>query len=123
MELRNDNVAPLVEAAEQADWDTSYQRQCKRHYKNTEKRLDLVSKFKTKKYMAQLRELMDEAGVHSAEFVRGTGKGKKQKSDYPAIKWEWVDQYENGGYSGDSYSGYIYIELKPNRYLKLNYSM
>lgn len=91
-----------------------------RHFR---KRIELISRFHTKKYMAQLRDLMKDASVFDSMFVKGTGKGKKQKSDYPAIKWEWVDQYENGGYSGDSFSGFVYIQIKPGRFLRLHYSM
>jgi hypothetical protein len=34
----------------------------------------------------------------------------------------WVDQTCNGGYLGDDYSGFMYIELKPNLYLQAYYS-
>ncbi len=35
----------------------------------------------------------------------------------------WVDQYQNGGYSGDSFAGYVYVRIQPGMYLKFHYSM
>lgn len=35
----------------------------------------------------------------------------------------WVDQYRNGGYSGDSFAGCIFIKINQTEYLKFHYSM
>lgn len=35
----------------------------------------------------------------------------------------WIDERENGGYSGDSYSGFVYIQISRLDYLKFSYSM
>ncbi|MCY9861507.1 hypothetical protein OTK49_03120 [Vibrio coralliirubri] len=35
----------------------------------------------------------------------------------------WIDERENGGYSGDSYSGYGYIKISSLDYLKFSYSI
>lgn len=35
----------------------------------------------------------------------------------------WVDQYCNGGYSGDDFAGWIYIKISKKQYLKFHYSM
>ena len=38
------------------------------------------------------------------------------------LKQHWVDQYSSGP-EGDSYDGYIYIQLKEKMFLRVNYSM
>lgn len=114
MSEQETEIDPAVEA---------YKREWARADRQFKKRIEIVSRLRTKKYMEQLRDLMSEACVNHAEFVRTTGKADKQKSDWPAIKCEWIDQYENGGYSGDSYAGYIYLQIKADRFLKLHYSM
>jgi hypothetical protein len=35
----------------------------------------------------------------------------------------WIDEHENGGFCGDSYSGYGYIKISAKDYLKFSYSM
>jgi hypothetical protein len=37
------------------------------------------------------------------------------------IQTYWVDQWMNGGYTGDNFAGDIYIQLKENLYLKAGY--
>ena len=41
----------------------------------------------------------------------------------PDIKGVWVDQWQNGGYTGDSYAGDIYIKINKSLYLKIPYEM
>jgi len=44
--------------------------------------------------------------------------------DMPSfIEEEWVNQYENGGYSGDSYAGFSYLKLAEDAWLVFHYSM
>lgn len=59
---------------------------------------------------------------HPDEIVRKKA-GELAEEDFGSIQQFWVDQYENGGYTGDSYAGYIYVEIKPGKYLKAHYSM
>ena len=104
------------------DIEESIKRHFQRVDRHNKRRIELLSRFKTKRFIKQIRELMED-GVHSLCFVRTTERGKKQKSDYSAIKWEWVDQYTNGGYLGDEYAGYIYVQVKPDRFLRMQYEM
>lgn len=48
--------------------------------------------------------------------------GQYQQEKYGKIRGYWVEQWPVGD-SGDSWEGYIYVELKPGRYLKAAYSM
>lgn len=56
------------------------------------------------------------------EIVRKP-EGKFEKTKYGQIKGFYYDEYEHGGMEGDSFSGYYFIEIKPNRYLKTHYSL
>jgi hypothetical protein len=105
------------------DYQKQMEREWERHGRHEGRRLSIVAALRTKKYMTQLCELMEEIGCHTLAFTKSTPRAEKQKSEYPALKWEWVYQYENGGYSGDSYAGFVYVEIKPNRYLRMHYAM
>lgn len=47
----------------------------------------------------------------------------RQSEDYDHLKEVWVDQYCNGGYTGDSFAGWIHIKINNKEYLKFHYSM
>ncbi len=114
----------MNEDAVMDDYQKQMEREWARQCRHDKKRLSIVARFHTKKYMAQVRELMQEIGCHSLSFAKDTPKAKKQQCDeFPAIKWEWVYQWENGGYSGDSYAGFLYIEFKSGRFLRMQYAM
>lgn len=46
-----------------------------------------------------------------------------QEEDLEVIDGVWVNQYVNGGYTGDDFVGDAYIQLKPHKYLKIHYPM
>lgn len=52
----------------------------------------------------------------------GAEKDKQDESPY-AFGYAYVNQYENGGYTGDSYAGWISIPLNAGKFLKFHYSM
>jgi hypothetical protein len=47
----------------------------------------------------------------------------KQTEDFEHLKEVFVDQYCNGGYVGDDFAGWVYIEINKDEYLKFHYSM
>lgn len=49
-------------------------------------------------------------------------KDKQDESPY-AFGYAYVNQYENGGYSGDSYAGWVRIPLNAGKLLKFHYAM
>ena len=61
-----------------------------------------------------------EATGDKFELVKEPSGGYQDDS-FGKIKGIWVDQWSVGD-SGDSYSGYIYIMLKRDKYLKIFYS-
>lgn len=52
----------------------------------------------------------------------GAEKDKQDERGY-AFKFAYVNQYCNGGYTGDSYAGYVLIPLNAGKFLKFHYSM
>ena len=47
----------------------------------------------------------------------------KQSEDLDHLKEVWVDQYNNGGYFGDDFAGWVFIKITDTKYLKFHYSM
>ena len=50
-------------------------------------------------------------------------KHDEHESDFPGFETNYIDQYQNGGYTGDEYAGYIYLELEPDVFAKIHYAM
>ena len=81
-----------------------------------------------KSFVRNLLALLEECEVGSQlgvstefEIVRQTGSTWVSERYGRKIAGYWVDQWAIGD-SGDSFEGYIYVELKPNRYLKASFS-
>lgn len=90
--------------------------------------LNAIKKVKGEKFHKDLVDLMEYCECGGGMFpdpliICRDKKGSLVKEDFDSIQNYWVDQYENGGITGDSYAGYIYVEIKNGRYLKAHYSM
>ncbi len=90
--------------------------------------LRAIKSVKGDEFYKDLSDLMEVNEVgggmfpHPDQIVREK-VGELVKEDFGSIQQYWVDQYENGGMEGDSYAGYIYVEIKPGKYFKTHYSM
>ncbi len=72
------------------------------------------------------RFMEDNIGMVPVELMlTNKPSGNQQTSDLDSenIPFEWVDQYENGGISGDSFSGYAYVKIRENKFIQIHYSM
>jgi hypothetical protein len=59
---------------------------------------------------------------HEWEIVsEPSGKKQKETEFGHSIKFIWVDQWSVGT-EGDSFEGYIEVQIKENKYLKFRYS-
>ena len=85
-----------------------------------------IKSVKGKKYLKNLLEYMEESEWNDVTLVR------KDLESIPEKDWQQergligkviVNQYVNGGYSGDEYSGYVWVPLKGNLFLKFHYDM
>lgn len=52
----------------------------------------------------------------------GADNDKQDEREY-AFKFAYVNQYENGGCTGDSYAGSVRVPLSAGKFLKFHYSM
>lgn len=56
------------------------------------------------------------------EIVKEPGGEKQKETEFGrAIKFIWVEQWSVGT-EGDSFEGYIWVQIKENKYLKFRYS-
>ena len=56
-------------------------------------------------------------------FVRYTEGCNESDISDETVGCYFIDEHENGGYGGDSYSGFGYIKVSKKDYLKFSYSM
>lgn len=94
-----------------------------------ERVFETILKVYQPKYANKASELSAYAErLDSWEFLGlvATPRGKKDEHPEdipPFVEEEWIDQYQNGGYSGDSYAGYTYLKIAEDTYLKFHYQM
>lgn len=55
------------------------------------------------------------------EIVDSHG-GHRQDEKGTAFRYIYLDQYSNGGMSGDDYAGWVWIPLPQGKYLKFHYA-
>jgi len=87
--------------------------------------LGAIELIKGKVFVESVKACIEESeidGFHPAELVKEP-VGEYQKEDYNgSFEGIWVQQWSVGD-SGDSYQGYVCIQLKEKMYLKFRYSM
>ena len=105
-----------------------YQKEVK-HSNN--RLLKVIKKVKGRSFCENLKSYMEDLEGDCGHYMNPlkwgltrstTGQYQKEYGYGREIKGIWCDQWIVGD-SGDSYAGIIYIELTPNRYLCVNYSM
>ena len=80
------------------------------------------------KYVNKVKVLMEYLeSLDNWEFqgIENEHGGHKEHLDFslPWTNYEYVNQYENGGYGGDSYAGHVWLPIAKKVYLKFHYSM
>jgi hypothetical protein len=87
--------------------------------------LRAIKSVKGKTYYRHLISYLKDASVtewSEFEIVREPLGDEQKVTEYGrSIKKEWVEQWSVGT-EGDSFEGYIYLELKLGRYLKFRFS-
>lgn len=81
-----------------------------------------IKSVKGKKFEKNFIDLVTELEI-GGNFWSFTGEpcGSPQNESYGLIKQFWVDQWRDGGYTGDDFAGDIYIKLKDKKFLKMGY--
>jgi hypothetical protein len=87
--------------------------------------LRAIKSIKGKTFTRHLISLMNDAGIvnwDEWQIVSEPSGAKQKENEYGrSIKNIWVDQWSVGT-EGDSFDGYIEVQLKENKYLKFRYS-
>lgn len=59
---------------------------------------------------------------YTTEFeIVDSHEGHRQDEPGTAFRYIYLDQYSNGGMSGDDFSGWVWIPLPKGKYLKFHY--
>ena len=75
-------------------------------------------------FVAEIKCILDDCEADMIlGFVRYKGGSNESDIDDDNIGCYFIDEHENGGYGGDSYSGLGYIKVSKKDYLKFSYSM
>lgn len=86
--------------------------------------LNEIKKEKGKTFFKYLMEIIEESeGIRGNAEIVNKPVGEFQKEKYGRqINGYWVEQW-SVGMEGDSYEGFVCVQLSPDRYLKFGYSM
>lgn len=98
-----------------------YEKECNRRNSRI---LRAIKSVKGRTFYKHVLQIIEESeGIYGvAEIVREP-KGEFQEERYGRfIKGIWVNQW-SVGMEGDSFEGYVFVEIKPGRYLKFGYKM
>lgn len=100
-----------------ADWDEEV-------WRHNDRLLRAIKKVKGATFHKYLLEIIRECDrVTDKMTIEKEPDGDWQEERYGrTIKGIWLDQWSTGT-EGDSFSGYVWVQLKENKYLKISYSM
>ena len=115
---------------DQKDWDRELEAMIeaeKEQYAEEARKNTLILKgikeeFGEKYYNAVFNCIMESEGCGLYELVKKP-KGNFQEEDWGPFSYLYVDQWQDGGITGDSFAGDIYIPMKDGQYLKVKYQM
>jgi hypothetical protein len=90
--------------------------------------LNAVKSIKGEPFYKDIQVLFDslEVGggfVQMPLLITRKKGGEYTRESCGEIKGYWIDQFVNGGMTGDSYEGYVYVKIKKDRYIQAYYSM
>lgn len=92
--------------------------------RNNTRILNAIKSLKGQKYLSEILIMLKDSQADILSITNHTtGTLQNEEYEYPMIKECWVDQYVNGGYTGDTYEGYCYVQIKPDKYLRYHYAM
>ncbi len=97
-------------------------------FKKDQRLLNAIKSIKGEPYLKALGELIEGLDQTSDYSIVDKPKGNYQREYWhKEIQGVWVDQWRNGGYTGDDYAGDVYVKIKrknkKDKYLRIPYSM
>lgn len=115
---------------EEIDWDKEFKEamEAEREYyakiaRQNTRTLNAIEKQLGKKYHQAVIDCIMESEGHGLYELTKTPGGHKQGEDWGEFDHIYVDQWQDGGMSGDDFAGDIWIPLKKDLYLKVTYQM
>lgn len=98
-----------------------YENEC---FRKNKRLLKAIKSIKGKTFYKYLSGIIEGSeGIKGIAEIVKEPTGKFQKDNYGRqIKGIWVQQW-SVGMEGDSWEGYVCVEIKPNKYFKFSYSM
>jgi hypothetical protein len=130
-EMEDKTYAPMKIIEPFVDDQINMYKAMSEHYDNirldnekNHRLLRAIKKVKGKTFYKYLTEIIyDSEGIKGLAEIVSKPTGKYQEEPYGrTIKGMWIEQW-TVGMEPDSYVGTVCIQLKPNKYLKFNYSM
>ena len=84
-----------------------------------------VKKIVSNKHFEDICEYLKECDYTSQYEITESEPDERyhQKEGLDYIEEAWVDQYTNGGHTGDEFAGSVWLKIKPKKWFKFNYSM
>jgi hypothetical protein len=82
-----------------------------------------IKKLVGDKYLKDVKDCLEQSECYDIYELVEKPNIEPQEEDWNSFNHILVDQYRNGGFTGDDFAGYIFIPIKENIYLKAHYSM
>lgn len=124
-------VCPKCDDKNKADMDKAMKEYIE--YENEtirkdQRLLNAIKRIKGASFCKSLGDMIEELDQTANYSLVDKPKGNYQKEYWhKEIRGVWVDQWRNGGYTGDDFAGDVYVKIKRknkiDRYLKIPYSM
>lgn len=115
------NIDEFTTMEEYDQWLIQYHAKIER---NNNRILKAIKNSKGNEYHQELLKMLEDSEADILSITNHTtGTWQNEKDEYPILQGCYVDQYVNGGYTGDTYEGFCYILLKPGKYLRFHYAM
>lgn len=73
--------------------------------------------------LQHIKDYISECCDYTGEFeIVDSHSGHRQDETGYAFRYVYLDQYCNGGWSGDDFAGWVWIPLPKGKFLKFHYS-
>jgi hypothetical protein len=89
---------------------------------NNQNLLRIIKELKGEEFHADLCNILEDSDRIGEMSIVEKTTGDYQQEDYSHIAGVWVDQRSVGD-SGDSFEGFLYVQLEADKYLRIPYSM
>lgn len=111
----------ITKEQEQEAFDSLYQYEKEQEDKAKEV-ISIVSKHVTQDYMEELKQYILDCDQTHSFSIEDKPCGSPQ-DEGGLLGNIYVNQYTNGGYTGDTYAGCIAIEFTKGKFLTFHYNM